>query len=60
MYFDERVFFAAVSSIKEYEEYLRDYTNGGLSLVNKQNCQCVNQVIHERQRYSECVISTVL
>lgn len=59
MYFDERVFFAAVSK-NNSEEYLRDRTNGGLSLVNKQNCQCVNQVIHERQRYSECVISTVL
>lgn len=58
MYFDERVFFAAVSK-NNSEEYLRDRTNGGLSL-NKQNCQCVNQVIHERQRYSECVISTVL
>lgn len=35
MYFDERVFFAAVSSIKEYEEYLRDHTNGYLSSINK-------------------------
>ena len=32
-----------------------------LSVVNnKQNWQCVSKLRHELQRYSECVISTVL